>query len=89
MLATTVGEERTFEQDPEFAFRVLADIALRARSPAVNDPTTAIQALDAMEACSEPRQRESSISDTSRTSRGGQGRTGDADVGRLPCGRTG
>jgi len=43
------GEERTYEQDPAFAFRVLADIALRALSPAVNDPTTAVQALDASE----------------------------------------
>ena len=43
----TAGPERTFEQDPSFAFRVLADIALRALSPAVNDPTTATQALDA------------------------------------------
>lgn len=42
----TAGPERTFEQDPAFAFRVLADIALRALSPAVNDPTTASQALD-------------------------------------------
>src|SRR5262249_57112438 len=39
--ALTVGEERTFEQDPALALRVLADIALRALSPAVNDPTTA------------------------------------------------
>jgi len=45
--ACTAGEERTFEQDPAFALRVLADIALRALSPAVNDPTTAVQALDA------------------------------------------
>lgn len=47
--ALTVGEERTFEQDPAFAIRVLADIALRALSPAVNDPTTAVQALDTMD----------------------------------------
>jgi len=47
--ALTVGDERTFEQDPEFALRVLADIALRALSPAVNDPTTAVQALDTMD----------------------------------------
>ena len=43
----TVGEERTFEQDPGLALRVLADITLRALSPAVNDPTTAVQAIDA------------------------------------------
>jgi len=41
-----VGDERTFEQDPSLALRLLADIALRALSPAVNDPTTAVQALD-------------------------------------------
>jgi uncharacterized membrane protein len=40
------GIERTFDQDPSMALRVLADIALRALSPATNDPTTAIQALD-------------------------------------------
>jgi len=43
----TVGPERTFEQDPGLAFRALTDIALRALSPAINDPTTASQALDA------------------------------------------
>jgi uncharacterized membrane protein len=47
--ALTVGEERTFEQDPALALRLLADIALRALSPAVNDPTTAVQALDRIE----------------------------------------
>jgi uncharacterized membrane protein len=40
------GIERTFDQDPAMALRVLADIALRALSPAMNDPTTAVQALD-------------------------------------------
>jgi uncharacterized membrane protein len=43
------GEERTYEQDPAFAFRVLADIALRALSPAINDPATAVQSLEASE----------------------------------------
>jgi uncharacterized membrane protein len=41
-----VGGERTVEQDPRFAFRILVDVALRALSPAVNDPTTAVLALD-------------------------------------------
>jgi uncharacterized membrane protein len=41
-----LGEERTFEQDPKYALRLLVDIAIRALSPAVNDPTTAVQALD-------------------------------------------
>ena len=47
--AITVGEERAFEQDPALALRLLADIALRGLSPAVNDPTTAVQALDGIE----------------------------------------
>ncbi len=41
-----VGAERTLAQDPRFAFRILVDIANRALSPAVNDPTTAVLALD-------------------------------------------
>jgi uncharacterized membrane protein len=48
--ALRLGSERTFDQDPALALRLLADIALRALSPAVNDPTTAVQALDAIAA---------------------------------------
>ncbi|GGO94941.1 hypothetical protein GCM10012280_51010 [Wenjunlia tyrosinilytica] len=44
--ALNVGVERTFHQDLGFGLRQLSDIALRALSPAVNDPTTAVQALD-------------------------------------------
>lgn len=43
------GSERTFEQDPLLAFRLLSDIALRALSKAINDPATAVQALDHLE----------------------------------------
>ena len=43
------GVERTIEQDPGFAMRILVDIAIRALSPAVNDPTTAIQVLNHIE----------------------------------------
>jgi uncharacterized membrane protein len=41
-----LGEERTIEQDPPFAIRIMVDIADLALSPAVNDPTTAVQVLD-------------------------------------------
>ena len=47
--ALVTGQERTFGQDPMFAFRLLADIGLRALSPAVNDPATAVQVLDTIE----------------------------------------
>ena len=44
--AAVLGPERTLEQDPMFAFRILVDIAIKALSPAINDPTTAVLALD-------------------------------------------
>jgi len=48
MLRSTValGPERTMEQDPTFAHRIIVDIALKALSPAINDPTTAVIAID-------------------------------------------
>jgi len=47
--AIELGRERTFEQDPKYAIRLLVDIAIKALSPAINDPTTAVQALDQIE----------------------------------------
>ena len=47
--AVHVSDTRTYEQDPKYALRLLVDIAIRALSPAVNDPTTAVQALDQIE----------------------------------------
>ena len=44
-----LARQRTIDQDPAFAVRLLVDIAIRALSPAVNDPTTAVQALDRLE----------------------------------------
>ncbi|MFZ1470641.1 MAG: DUF2254 domain-containing protein [Paracoccaceae bacterium] len=43
--AFTIGAERTFDQDPRFGLCVLAEIASRALSPAVNDPGTAIDVI--------------------------------------------
>ena len=34
------------EQDPRFVFRILVDIASKGLSPAINDPTTAVLAID-------------------------------------------
>ncbi|MCU0270625.1 MAG: DUF2254 domain-containing protein [Acidimicrobiales bacterium] len=48
--AITLADERTIDQDPLYALRLLVDIATRALSPAVNDPTTAVQTLDRIEA---------------------------------------
>ncbi len=39
---------RTRGQGLAFAFRQLVDIAQRALSPAINDPTTAVQAIDVL-----------------------------------------
>jgi uncharacterized membrane protein len=41
-----MGQERTLEQDPMFAFRIIVDIASKALSPAINDPTTAVLSID-------------------------------------------
>jgi uncharacterized membrane protein len=44
--ALSFGPERTLQQDTAFGFRQLVDIAERALSPGINDPTTAVQAID-------------------------------------------
>jgi uncharacterized membrane protein len=44
--AIVIGEQRTAEQDVAFGLRQIADIALKALSPAVNDPTTARMCID-------------------------------------------
>jgi uncharacterized membrane protein len=41
-----LGQERTMRQDPAFAFRILVDVAVKALSPALNDPTSAVMAID-------------------------------------------
>lgn len=46
--AFILGRERSFTQDVRFGLRQLSDIALRAISPAVNDPTTTINAIDSL-----------------------------------------
>jgi uncharacterized membrane protein len=49
MRAVRLARERTFEQDPKYPLRLLVDIAIKALSPAINDPTTAVQAIDQIE----------------------------------------
>ena len=44
--SVALGQERTLDQDPTFAFRIIVDIASKALSPAINDPTSAVLALD-------------------------------------------
>jgi uncharacterized membrane protein len=44
--SVALGTERTMEQDPTFALRILVDIAIKALSAAINDPTTAVMAID-------------------------------------------
>lgn len=44
--AVRIGFERTLEQDAAFGVRQLVDIASKALSPAINDPYTAVQAID-------------------------------------------
>lgn len=44
-----LGPIPTIEQDPEYGMRLLVDVALKAISPAVNDPSTAVTCLDHLE----------------------------------------
>jgi uncharacterized membrane protein len=44
--AVAFGPERTIEQDSTFAFRIIVDIAIKALSKAINDPTTAVLSMD-------------------------------------------
>ncbi len=43
--AFSIGDSRTFDEDPRFGMVVLSEIASRALSPAVNDPGTAIDII--------------------------------------------
>jgi uncharacterized membrane protein len=44
--ALDIGAERTMQDDAEFGFRQIVDVALKALSPAVNDPSTAATVVD-------------------------------------------
>ncbi len=46
LAAIDIGPTRTLQQDVEFGVVQIVDVALRAISPAVNDPTTAISCVD-------------------------------------------
>jgi uncharacterized membrane protein len=46
-----LGAERTIDQDPAFAMRIMVDVAGKALSAAINDPTTASQVLDYLTEC--------------------------------------
>jgi uncharacterized membrane protein len=48
--AFDIGATRTLQQDLEFGVIQIVDIALRAISPAVNDPSTAISCIDQLSA---------------------------------------
>ena len=48
-IAVQLSGDRTLKDDVEFGFVQLVDIALRALSPAINDPTTACNAIRSLE----------------------------------------
>lgn len=68
--AFSIGKERSFDQDPRFGIAVLAEIASRALSPAVNDPGTAIDVIGRMVRLLEPWS-------------GSDGEPGTVDCGRV------
>lgn len=44
--AVELGPERTLQDDAEYGIRQLVDVALKAISPAINDPSTAVTCID-------------------------------------------
>jgi uncharacterized membrane protein len=48
--AIAIGRDRSLERSPAHALRLLVDIAIRSLSPGINDPTSAVRALDHIEA---------------------------------------
>lgn len=44
-----MDDERSLRLDPLYALRILTDVSLRALSPGINDPTTAVRSLDEVE----------------------------------------
>jgi uncharacterized membrane protein len=63
--AFDIGAERSFDQDPRFGVVVLAEIAIKALSPGINDAGTAIATLSALTRVlailAEPREEDSTI----------------------------
>lgn len=47
--AIVVDQERSLRYDAFYSLRLLVDVAIRALSPAINDPTTAVRSLDEIE----------------------------------------
>ncbi len=43
--ASSMNQERTYEQDPQYGLNVLSEAAQRALSPSINDPGTAISVM--------------------------------------------
>ncbi len=50
LAAISLERDRTLERDPKYAMRLLVDIAIRALAAGINEPTTAVLALDQIEA---------------------------------------
>jgi uncharacterized membrane protein len=48
--ALLFADGRTVTQDPAFGIRCMVDVAIRALSAAINDPTSAVEGLDALDA---------------------------------------
>jgi uncharacterized membrane protein len=48
LAAISIGPERTIRQDLGFGLRMISDVALRALSPSLNDPTTAVHCIDVL-----------------------------------------
>ncbi|MFD0598760.1 DUF2254 domain-containing protein [Catellatospora coxensis] len=73
--ALTIGPERTAAQDIAFGLRQLTEVAVKALSPGINDPTTAVHALHHTSALLCGLARQPPALACSTTNRSGRGRS--------------
>ena len=64
--ALLLGGERTPEQDIRFQFQQLADVVIRALSPGINDPFTAVNGIDELESGAALLARRARVEETRR-----------------------
>ena len=81
-----MGQERTLEQDPAFAFRIIVDIASKGLSPAINDPTTAVLAVDQVHHLLRNVGSRRWTTAGSATRRGGFGSSTERRIGKISSG---
>jgi uncharacterized membrane protein len=86
LAAFDIGPTRTLQQDVEFGVLQIVDVALKAISPAVNDPTTAINCVDQLSRILDPLRVPRAAGGSALRSAGHRSRQHWMDPLRAPAG---